>query len=367
MNQTRITATLLVLLVVGAGLPAPVAATGGVQSQDCSYPVTITDAQGTEVTVEEEPQRIISLNPSAAQTLWEIGAQDKVVGMSEYASYLEGADEKEIVNTQSGGINVEKIIELEPDLVIAPGTISEETVRNLRDKGITVAAFETPQSIDGVAEKTTQIGRITGHCEGAAETNDWMRSNVEQVEEAVADAEQARSMYVFYGYTVGTETFIHDMMTSAGMTNIMAEAGVSGYAQVNKEIVRDRNPEWIIVNSGDPGVPDDPAYNETIAVQEDQIVAVEIEYMNQPGPRSVVNAVHTLASEIHPDAMEGVEVQDRSEFEITTTTTTTTTTAEEPTTTTTTTPEQTTEAESPGFGVAAGILALLAGLLLTRR
>ena len=365
MNQTRITATLLVLLVVGAGLSAPAAATGGVQSQDCSFPVSITDAQGTEVTVEEEPQRIVSLNPSAAQTLWEIGAQEKVVGISEYATYLDGADQKEIVNTQSGGTNVEKIIALEPDLVISPGTINEETVQNLRDKGITVVALATPQTIDGVAEKTTQIGQLTGHCEGAAETNDWMQSNVEQVEDAVADTEQPRSMYVFYGYTVGADTFIDDILTVAGTTNVMAEAGVSGYAQVNKEIVRERNPQWIVVNTDDPGVPAEPAYNETIAVQEGQIVTVNIEYMNQPAPRSVVNAVHTLASEIHPEAMDGVEIQERSEFDTTTTSTTTTTTTED--TTTTTTPAQTTESDAPGFGIAAGILALLAGLLLTRR
>lgn len=368
MKHTRTTATLLVLLLVAAGLPAPAVATGSAQSQDCTFPVTITDAKGTEVTIDEKPQRIVTLSPSAAQTLWAVGARERVVGISEFATYLEGTDQKEIVNTQSGGINVEKIIALEPDLVIAPGIINNETVENLRTKGITVVTSASPASIDGVAEKTTQIGRISGNCEGAAETNAWMEHNVQTVRDAVSDAESPRAMYVFYGYTVGSETFINDMMTSAGTTNIMAEAGISGYAQVNKEVVREGNPEWIVVNTGDPGIPADPAYNETIAVQENQTVTVNINYMNQPAPRSVVNAVYTIANEVHPDAMNDVETQSRDQFEITTTTATTT---DEPATTTTvstTTPaEQTTGVGAPGFGVAGALVALLAALLLLRR
>jgi len=366
MRQTRITATLLVLLVLAAAVPAPALATDSTQSQDCTFPVTVTDAKGTEVTIESAPQAIVSLNPSAAQTLWAVGAKDKVVGISEYATYLDGADQKTIVNTASGGINVEQTIALEPDLVLAPGTIPNETIDNLRSKGLTVVAFDTPTSVDGVATKTTQIGRITGHCTGAAETNDWMRTNIETIESAVAETDHPRAMYVFYGYTVGANTFIHDAMQRAGLTNIMAQAGSSGYGQVNKEIVRERNPEWFIVNSDDPGIPSDPAYNETIAVQQNQTVTVPVHYMNQPAPRSVVEAVHRMATSVHPDATEDVEIQPRNEFQITTTTTTATSTStattDAQTTTTTTTGTQT-----PGFGVAVGLVGLLAAFLLARR
>lgn len=366
MRQTRITATLLALLVLAAGVPAPAIAAGSTQSQNCSFPVTVTDAKGTEVTIEAEPQAIISLNPSAAQTLWEVGAKDKVVGISEYATYLDGADQKEIVNTASGGINVEKVIALQPDLVLAPGTIPNETIENLRSKGLTVVAFDAPKTIDGVATKTTQIGRITGHCTGAAEINDWMWANVDAIESAVADTDRPRAMYVFYGYTVGTNTFIHDAMQRAGLTNIMAQAGISGYGQVNKEIVRERNPQWIVVNTDDPGIPNDPAYSETIAVQQNQTITVPVHYMNQPAPRSVVHAIHTMATKVYPDATADVEIQPRSEFQITTTTTIATSTStgstESPTTTTATTGTQT-----PGFGVAIGLVGLLAAVLLARR
>lgn len=369
MKRTRITATLLVLLVVAAGVPAPAVANGATQDGDCGFPYTVTDARDTQHTIDEEPERIVTLSPSAAQTLWEIGARDKVVGISEYATYLENTDDLEIVNTQAEGIIVEKIVALEPDLVIAPGTINNETVQNLEDKGLTVVSFDSPTSIDGVAQKTTEIGRLTGHCDGATETNDWMQTNVESVRDAVADAESPRAMYVFYGYTVGSDTFIHDAMTSAGLTNVMAEAGISGYAQVNREVVRERDPQWIVVNTGDPGIPDDPAYNETVAVQRNQTVTVDINYMNQPAPRSVVNAVHTMASEVHADEMADVEIQPRADFDVTTTTTTTTTTTEQTTAepTTTATQTDTDEAATPGFGVGVGVLALLAGLLLARR
>ncbi|MFB6078001.1 MAG: cobalamin ABC transporter substrate-binding protein, partial [Halarchaeum sp.] len=92
---------LLVLALVVAGGAAPAAATApaatadeGAAATTCAFPVTVTDATGANVTVADEPGRIVTLNPSAAQTAWEIGAKPKVVGVSQYASYLDGASER---------------------------------------------------------------------------------------------------------------------------------------------------------------------------------------------------------------------------------------------------------------------------------
>ena len=72
---------------------------------DCGYPYSAEDATGTEVTLEERPERITTLNPSAAQTMWEIGGEDQVVGVTQYASYLEGADERTNVSAAASGWN----------------------------------------------------------------------------------------------------------------------------------------------------------------------------------------------------------------------------------------------------------------------
>lgn len=364
-----------VAAVVLAGVPAvPASAQAG--GDACSFPVTRTDATGTDVTVTEQPERIVSLNPSAAQTLWEIGAKDQVVGVSQFATYLDGADEREVLDTTPGSVDVERIVALEPDLVFAPGTISEETVDNLRSNGLTVFSFESPASIESVAEKTTRFGRLTGHCEGASETNAWMRQNVENVRSAVADEERPRAMYYFSGgYTVGSETFIHDVMTTAGTENVMA-ANVSGYAQANPEVVRERDPQWLLLNSRDDDLPTTPAYRETTALRENQTVVVDVNYLNQPAPRSIVYAVRNITEVIHPEAYESAAYVSRSAVESTATTDaeasdapeTAATTEAAATTATTATDETETSESLPGFGAALAAAAILAaGALAGRR
>lgn len=360
-------AALVVTLAVGAfpaaaatptsGTAAAGATTATGSAADCAFPVTRTDATGTAVTLSARPERIATLSPSAAQTLWEIGARDRVVGVSEFALYLDGADSRTVVNTAAGGIQSERLVALEPDLVVAPATISPETVATLRDRGLTVFALGSPATIEGVAAKTTLLGRLTGACAGAAETNAWMRANVAAVREAVADEPHPTAMYVFSdGWTVGGDTFISDVMTTAGTRNVVAGV-VSGYAQVSPEVVRERNPEWLVYNDRD-GIPDAAAYRETTAVRENQTVEVGVNYLNQPAPRSIVRAVRTIATAVHPAAVDESSYVPRSAVESGATATASPAPPVTPTTTGT----------APGFGVVAvGLLLLVAGAIGRRR
>ena len=354
-------ALLAVPLLLCAGLPAVGTAQEGGTERTCTFPTTIGDATGTEVTIAERPERVVTLNPSATQTLWELGARDRVVGISEYGTYLNGTEGKTVVNTGSGGVAVEEIVALRPDLVLAPGTVGNETVENLRAKGPTVLAVETPNDIDGVGTKTRLLGRAVGSCDAAERTNAWMRANVDGVREATRDADRPRAMYLFHGYTVGRGTFIHDVLTAAGLENVMATAGVSGYGQVNREVVRNRTPEWIVVNDADPGVPADPAYNETTAVQRGQIVTVDVDHMNQPAPRSVVFAVRNVSAAVHPEAFDDVEYVSRAGAR-SAAANGTATAADSPARSSTAT-----DASGSGFGVLAGIVGVTAALLVAAR
>jgi iron complex transport system substrate-binding protein len=348
----------LVLTLAGGGAVSTATAADS-SASSCEFPVTRTDATGTTVTLAERPTRIATLSPSAAQTLWEIGARDHVVGVSEFAGYLDGTDSLPVVNTASGGIQSERLVALDPDLVIAPGTISAETVATLRDRGLTVFALESPATVDGVADATTTLGRLTGDCTAAAETNAWMRANVDAVRESVAGEPRPTALYVFSdGWTVGPDTFIGDVMTAAGTRNVVAGA-VSGYARVSPEVVRDRDPAWIVYNDRD-GIPDTAAYRETTAVRENQTVEVGVNYLNQPAPRSIVRAVRTIATAVHPDAVDESSYVPRSAV-------TATPAAESgtpmPTATAT---DRSTTGDAPGFGAAVAVAALVASLLARR-
>jgi iron complex transport system substrate-binding protein len=267
----------------------------------CEFPVTRTDATGADVTVESKPARIVTLAPSAAQTMWEIGGSDAVVGVSRYAAYLEGAGAK--TNVSGAGqtfVDVEQVVGLEPDLVLAPNVVPNETVDKLRSAGVTVYKFRPAPSIEFVEEKTLLIGRLTGHCEGARETVDWMTERLDAVERAVDGEPRPRVLYVTFGYAAGSSTFVHDVLTTAGGRNVAAAANITGFGQISDEVIVRRNPEWLVLNSDAPTVPRSAAYNSTDAVRNDRVVVVDANYVSQPAPR-VVRVVEKLARAFHPE------------------------------------------------------------------
>jgi iron complex transport system substrate-binding protein len=347
------------LAPVAGGTPAPQAET---PATDCGFPVTVTDATGAAVTLAGPPERIVTLSPSAAQTLWEVGARDRVVATTEFATYLDGATALERVPAAGGAVDVERVVGLRPDLVLAPGTISNETVDALRRADVTVVALATPSTVAGVAEKTTVTGRLVGECAGAAATNAWMRRNVASVERAVADRPRPRALYLLGGgFTAGEGTYVHDLLRTAGVRNVAAGAGVSGYARISPEVVRERDPEWL-VRSPEVSVPDEPAYRETTAVRENNTVVVAGNWLNQPAPRSIVRAVRAVALGVHD--VDAAYVP-RSAVERGTDTATPPPTTDRPAT-----PEPTpapTAGDGSGFGVVAAAAAVFGAALLARR
>ena len=351
------------LLLAAAASGVTVADTGSGAAVECSFPFSSTDATGSEVTVPEAPDRVVTLGPSAAQTMWEIGGKDKVVGVSKYAAYLEGASAK--TNVSGSGqtfVVAEKVIDLEPDLVLAPNIITNGTVEQLRNAGLTVYRVEAAGTIADVTAKTLLIGELTGECEGATETVARMDSRLETVREAVSGQDNPRVLYTFFGYTAGSGTFIHEIITTAGGENVAATAGIEGYGQLNQEVVVEENPEWIVLNRGAPTVPKTAAYNGTYAVQHDQVVVVDENYISQPGPR-IIQPVVTLAKAFHPEAYAAANATPTP-----TPTPTATTRAPITDSPTGTTQPTTTESDGqPGFGVLAVLVAAVLVSLITRR
>lgn len=390
-TRTTLVAVLLVATLAATGPVGGTSHAGTAAVTDtCTYPVTVGDATGTAVTVTAEPTRVVTLNPSAAQTMWALGAADRVVGVSKYARYLPGADEKANVSGSGATFNTERIVSLRPDLVLAPNTIPNETVGNLRRLGLTVYRFRGVTNVDGVAEKTRRIGRLTGECRDAERTVAWMDRNVAAAREARAGRERPRVLYTFYGYSVSNGSYIHDMLTTAGGRNVYAGADAA-YPQVNAEYVLARDPEVLVLNDDDASHPTSSVYDDTTAGRNDRVVVVEKQYLNQPAPYSVVYGVRNLTEGFYPDV--DVPAVPRSAVDAPTTAAETTTratrtagqasadasttpgrptTTTEPTTSETETPETTPPTAAPGqsgFGPLAslaGVTALLA-LIAARR
>jgi len=324
MRETRVPLGVALAVVAVLGVVAPAAAAGagaggtalagsdasaGSAPVDCSFPMTVTDASGAEVTIDEEPERVVVAGASAAQTMWAMDAQGKVVGMpNNYATaYLDGREGiPNVVNARLQPVQ-EKIVDAEPDLVLAPNIIQNDTVASMRDAGLTVYRFHEATSFADVYAKTELTGRLVGEYEAGAQVSARMKAEVSAVRDAVADEQREK---VFYnlggGWTVRPDTFIGDIIATAGGENIAAGRLDRRYAPLPSEEILVEDPEWILTTTGLP-LPKNTGINESTAVERNQIVSVNGNFLNQPGPRNVEPLVQ-LASALHPDAMADVNV-----------------------------------------------------------
>jgi len=371
------------LLVLSAVAPASagVGAANAGQSDalDCEFPYTATDASGTEVTVSEAPESVVTLNPSAAQTMWEIGGSETVVGVSQFADFLDGAgDLPVVVSGYPATVNTEKVIELNPDLVLAPNTINNESVKQIRNASITVYRFELADSVESVTAKTELIGKLTGQCDGAEEVVTSMEERVNTIETAV-EGEEKPTVYwgTGAGYTAGPDTFIGEAIAKAGGHNIAADANATApYPQLTAEFIAAQDPEFVVVsvspdkmgNESRSYIPKGSVIRNTTAYEEGNIVVVNTNNLSQPAPR-IVSPMTKFAQAFHPEAYADASAA---------TTTTEPTTTESTTEPTATTSDQTSEAttadtttssngSSPGFGAPVALVAVLAAALLARR
>lgn len=361
-RQLLAVALAMTLLVSGA-----VGAMGTVTAQDesaeCDFPLTVTDATGTEVTIEAPPETVVTLAPSAAQTMWEIGAQDKVIAISNRGTYLDGTEDKAIISSDDGFVSTEKVIAQDPDLVLAPDIIGDDKVTQLREAGLTVYNFGPASSMEDVVEKTRLTGQLTDSCEGATERADEMEQSLETVRTAVDGEERPTVLYLLGGeFTAGEGTFIDDVIETAGGTNVAAKAGIEGYAQISREVVADENPEYIVVSNEAPNViPDAQVYNTTDAVQNGNVIKVNANYLNQPAPRAI-HVVSDFANEWHPEALESAD-----ESDVETTTVEPTESPETSDGSETATTDRTTETDAPGVGPIVALVAVIGTVLWSRR
>ena len=311
--MTKISIWIMVLLVaiIGAG------AWFGIGSSHVQPPkyMTIIDDLGREVTISEPPERIISIAPSMTEMLFAMGLENKVVGVTEYCDYPPETLSKEKIGTYTIP-NIEKILLLEPDLILATGAIQaqREAVELLEGHGLTVVALN-PRTIEEVFESIRLLGQITGQEEVALQLVSDLENRVESITKMTEKIPRAERPLVHYEVgewrTIGPGTFGHTVIELAGGINI-GENCLGGYPAISSEFVIVPNPDVIILptemGSMVKVTPEEvkarPGWEIISAVRSNRIYPIERSIMARSGPR-LVEALELMAGYLHPELFRG--------------------------------------------------------------
>ncbi len=270
--------------------------------------VTVTDQMGRQVTIEGIPQRIISLSPSNTEVAFALGLAERLVGVTEYCNYPPEAQQKEII----GGFatpNIEKIVELEPDLVLA-STIHEEAVVQFDALGIPVLVIEAA-TLEELITSISLVASLTGNTAEGEELVEFIQNRigaVQYVVNLIPEEDRVRVYYEVYSdplMTAGKETFINEIISLAGGINIFDDISES-YPQVSAEIVAERQPQVILYpdyhGTADlvmESMVDRPGWSSIPAVVNFRVYAASDDAFARPGPR-VVQAVEEAARLFYP-------------------------------------------------------------------
>ncbi|WKA50338.1 ABC transporter substrate-binding protein [Planococcus liqunii] len=277
---------------------------------EAEFPVTMKDATGEEVVIEAEPEAVVSMVPSNTEIVYELGLGEKIVGVSDFDNYPEEAASVEKIGGQE--FNVEKIISLQPDLVLAHESglgVGEAGIQQLRDAGLAVYVVSEAQSFDEVYETMTVIGQATGTMKEADALVSEMEAQVDEIEEQANTITEPKKVFVEVGsspeiYTTGSGTFMDEMLDILNAENAAGE--LEGWVSMDPEAIVEKNPDVIISTEG-AYVPDAVekiktrnGFAEVAAVKEDAVYNVDSDKVTRSGPR-LTEGLMEMAQAIYPE------------------------------------------------------------------
>jgi iron complex transport system substrate-binding protein len=315
MDNKNIARGLLALIIFGmalVGCTAPQATSPTPALTEISNPLLLEDGLGRSVQFDQPAQKIVSIAPSNTEILFAIGAGPQVIGRDEFSDYPEQAKQLPSVGGGYGALDMETLIALQPDLVLASQLTPAEQVQAIEKLGVKVYLLANPQNLEGMFENLLIIGQITGMRTKAQKIVDELKSRVAAVDEKIAKTGQKPS--VFYEldstdanapWTAGPGSFINTLITRAGGTNLGAKLK-DAYAQISIEDLLVDQPDIIIVGDYTWGgvtvenVMERASWTGLDALIQEKVYVFDDNLVSRPGPR-MVDGLEAMAKLLHPE------------------------------------------------------------------
>jgi iron complex transport system substrate-binding protein len=275
-------------------------------------PIVLKDGAGTEFRLEKPAEKIISLAPSNTEILFAVGAGKQVIAREDFTNYPEEAAKLPSIGGSMGKYNLEDMVKLQPDLILASPLTSAESLQSLKTVTPNVFVLPNPTDLEGMYQNLVTVGELTGHKAEAEKLVTDLRARAKAVLDKVATA--TNKPKVFYEldatepakpWTSGPGTFVDLLINLAGGQNI--GGSLSGaWAQISQEELIVQNPDVILLGDALYGgitaesVAARPGWNGIQAVKDNRVLPFNDDQVSRPGPR-MIDGLEALAKAIHPE------------------------------------------------------------------
>ena len=292
---------------------APAAVEEPADSQ--GFPRTIMDGLGSEVTIPQKPQRIVSLTLATDEILLSLVATERVRAVTYLAGDSIWTNVSEIARQVEHTVqsDPEQIIALEPDLVLAATYNNPDHIKLLRDAGIPVVVVSLFDSVDQVADNIRYVAQLTGDEARAEELIAAMEERLAAIEAMAAKAETKPRVlfYTAFGSSAGKGSTFSDIVQRAGGINLGDEALDGPFGEISLEKIVELNPDVIVTDEFAPednaewqeNFSNHPALANVNAKKNGRIYTVPARHISTLS-HYIVEGVYDVAKLLHPDLVK---------------------------------------------------------------
>ena len=277
---------ILALAAIGCRVQAP----QGVPEKELRGHL-VTDDLGRQILVGKPIDRVVSLAPSLTESIFAVGAGDKLVGVTTYCNYPEEARSKEKVgDTQTP--NIERIVALKPDVVfVSTASQLEAFMNTLADQGIAVYVMDA-KSLNDIFEDLRTLGSLLG-------TEASANALVADLDKRVKEISVSEPVRVFVQisneplFTIGKDSFLTELVAKAGGISVTRDVP-SGYPKLSKETASAMDPDVIILSDSEDNREPNAVFKSSDAVKNGRVYRIDADIISRPGPR-LVDALEQIA------------------------------------------------------------------------
>ncbi len=268
----------------------------GQQSRQVQTTDTVVDDYGRTVVVPAQPQKVVSLSPAVTEIMFALGAQDLLVGRTDFCVYPDAAAKIPSIGGISN-LNIESILALEPDLVISGSMVGKKVTEQMDAMGTPMVCVIEKPKFEALYDNIKAIGNLVNKEAAADSLIENLKLKIENLLTHNDNSQfstlnsQLPSVYYVVGFgeggnfTAGGNTFINDIIRMAGGRNI-AE-GIEGWSYSLEALMKE-DPDFIIVRREDSAAfCDMKPYNRLSAVKNGHVIGIVSGTLDLQVPRNI--------------------------------------------------------------------------------